>query len=143
MNFVIQQKRVDPNRLVLFGRSLGSSIASEVARQRPAAGIILEGAFPSIQSMADHHYLGLPARWFVDSQFNLQEKLTHVSLPLLMIHGEKDNIVPITYGKQVFEKARQPKTWYTVPGAGHNDVPFIGGQPYFQQLITFIQKVVS
>ena len=141
--FVIQHKKVDPKRVVLFGRSLGTSVASEVARQRQAAGIILEGAFPSIQSMADHHYLGLPARWFVDSQFNLQEKLTHVSLPLLMVHGENDKIVPIKYGKQVFELARQPKRWYTVPGAGHNDVPYVGGHPYFHQLITFIQQVVS
>ncbi len=141
--FVITQKTVDPKRLVLFGRSLGTSVAGEIARQRSAAGLILEGAFPSIQSMANHHYLGLPASWFVDSTFNLEEKLSHISLPLLVIHGENDTIVPLKYGKQVFERARQPKSWYSVPRAGHNNVPFVGGKAYFERLLTFIHKVVS
>ena len=141
--YVTQEKGINPQRLVLFGRSLGSAIVAEVARQRAAAGLILEGAFPSIQSMADHHYLGLPSRWFVDSQFHLQKKLIDLSLPLLMVHGDRDSIVPIQLGKQVFEAARQPKRWYTVSGAGHNDVPSIGGRAYFQQLLTFIDHVTS
>ncbi|MGB0908828.1 MAG: alpha/beta hydrolase [Nitrospirales bacterium] len=141
--FLVTQKAVDPRRLVIFGRSLGTSVAGEVVRQRLAAGLILEGAFPSIQSMADHHYLGLPARWFVDSTFNLREKIFSVSVPLLIIHGENDTIVPMKFGKQVFDTAREPKTWYPVRGAGHNDVPFVGGPAYFRQLLAFIQRVVS
>ncbi len=142
-DFLITQKNVAPHRLVLFGRSLGTSVACEAAVQRSAAGLILEGAFPSIQSMADHHYLGLPASWFVHSKFNLGEKLSRISIPLLMIHGEKDTIVPIKYGKQVFQTAHEPKIWYSVRDAGHNNVPFVGGSSYFQQLSTFIQTVVS
>ncbi len=142
-DFLMTKKNITPNRLIIFGRSLGTSVACEVARQRQAAGLILEGAFPSIQSMADHHYLGLPASWFIDSTFNLEEKLSQISLPLLVIHGEKDSVVPMELGKYVFEAAHEPKRWYPVRGAGHNDVPFVGGSAYFQQLLSFIQKVMS
>ncbi|WP_447969701.1 alpha/beta hydrolase [Nitrospira sp. M1] len=142
-DFLRLHKKVNPKRLVVFGRSLGSAVAGEIVRQRPAAGLILEGAFPSIQAMANHHYFGLPAHWFLDSQFHLHEKLPDISLPLLVIHGEDDAIVPIKFGRQVYEAAKPPKHWYPVRGAGHNDVPFVGGRTYFQHLITFIQKVVS
>ncbi|MDR4501079.1 MAG: alpha/beta hydrolase [Nitrospirales bacterium] len=141
-DFLINQRAIAPERLIVFGRSLGTSIAAEVTRQRSAAGLILEGAFPSIQSMADHHYLGLPASWFVDSTFNLEEKLSHISLPVLVIHGEHDTIVPLKFGEQVFQTARGPKIWYPVKGAGHNDVPSVGGQAYYARLLSFIQKVV-
>ena len=141
--FLVTQKAINPKQLVLFGRSLGTSVAGEVARQSSAAGLILEGAFPSIQSMADHHYFGFPASWLVDSTFNLERKLTQISLPILVIHGERDTIVPQKFGEQVFKAAREPKSWYSVRGAGHNDVPFIGGRAYFAQLLHFIQKVVT
>ena len=141
--FLTTQKNIPPNRLILFGRSLGTSIAGEVVRQHSAAGLILEGAFPSIQAMADHLYFGLPARWLVDSEFNLEDKLKHISLPLLVIHGQRDTVVPMKFGKQVFDSAHQPKQWYAVEGAGHNDVPFVGGNAYYQQILTFISKVVS
>lgn len=142
-DFLRTHKKVNPKRLVIFGRSLGTSVAGEVLRQRSAAGLILEGAFPSLQSMADHHYFGVPAHWFLNSQFNLNEKLPDISRPLLVIHGENDTIVPIKFGKQVYEAAKPPKHWYPVRGASHNDVPVVGGRAYFHQLKIFIQNIVS
>ena len=121
--YLIRERGVVPERLVIFGRSLGAAVAGEVATQRAAAGLILESAFPSMQSMADEHYLGLPANWFVDAEYNLSQKLSNIAVPTCIIHGEYDRIVPITLGRQVYESARHPKTWYMVPRAGHNDVP--------------------
>ena len=141
-DYLIHQRRVSPGRIVIFGRSLGSCVAGEVAINRPSAGLIVEGAFPSIQAMADHHYLGLPARWFVDVEFDLTQKLTKLKIPLLVLHGEQDSIVPVHLGQQVFNAAHEPKRWYVVLGADHNDVPFVGGEPYFQQVLNFIHSVV-
>ena len=141
-DFLTKQRHIQPERLVIFGRSMGSAVAAEVTSRRPAAGLILEGSFPSIQSMADVHYLGLPARWFVEAEFNLGQKVTRISIPKLFIHGERDTIVPIQLGKQVYEAAPNPKEWFTVVRAGHNDVPFVGGQSYFRRLVEFIRKVV-
>jgi pimeloyl-ACP methyl ester carboxylesterase len=141
-DYLISERGVVPERLVLFGRSLGAAVAGEVATQRPAAGLILESAFPSMQSMADEHYLGFPANWFVDAEYHLSQKLANVTIPTCVIHGEHDEIVPLALGQQVYKSARQPKTWYMVPRAGHNDVPYIGGRPYYRQIFSFIQKVV-
>ena len=142
-DYVLHQRRIASDRIVVFGRSLGACVAGEVAILRPSAGVILEGSFPSIQAMSDQHYLGLPARWFVDVEFNLAQKIPRLQRPVLVIHGEKDFIVPVALGRQVFDTAHEPKQWYVVPGADHNDVPFVGGNPYFQKIMSFVQTVVT
>ena len=142
-DYVLNQRGIASSRIVVFGRSLGACVAGEVASLRPSAGVILEGAFPSIQAMSDHHYLGLPARWLMNVEFNLVEKIAKLQRPLLVIHGEKDSIVPVALGRQVFDAAHEPKQWYVVPGADHNDVPFVGGNPYFHTITSFVQTVVS
>jgi fermentation-respiration switch protein FrsA (DUF1100 family) len=141
-DYLIHQRRISPERLILFGRSLGAGVAAEVALRRLIAGLIIEGSFPSIQAMSDQHYFGLPARWVTEVEFNLMQKVRALHVPLLVIHGEQDSIVPIALGKQVFDAANEPKQWYVVSGAGHNDVPFIGGEPYFQELDTFLHRVL-
>lgn len=140
-DYLIRERRIPPDRVILFGRSLGSGVAGEIAINRPAAGLIVEGAFPSIQSMSDYHYFGLPARWFMDLEFNLLNKVAHLQQPLLVIHGEKDSIVPVDLGRQVFDAAPEPKRWYVVPGADHNDVPFVGGEPYYREMLNFIRSI--
>jgi hypothetical protein len=141
-DYLIHQRRISAERLILFGRSLGSCVAGEVAVQRPAAGLIVEGSFPSIQAMSDHHYFGLPAGWLMDLEFNLVQKIRSVQVPVLVIHGEQDSIVPMSLGRQVFDAAHEPKRWYAVSGAGHNDVPFVGGESYFREIDTFVHSVL-
>ncbi len=140
-DYLHEQRHVSSDRIILFGRSLGGGVAAEVALQRQAAGLILEGAFPSIQSMADHHYFGVPARWFVNAEFPLAQKISQVTKPVLVIHGERDSVVPPDLGRQVFDSAREPKRWYLVPGADHNDVPFTGGKAYYQELLKFMRGI--
>ncbi len=142
-DYLIHQRKISPQRLIIFGRSLGSGVAGEVAVQRPTSGLIVEGAFPSIQAMADHHYFGLPASWVMDVEFNLTKKVQALKVPLLVMHGEQDVVVPMFLGKQVFEAASEPKKWYAVSQAGHNDVPFVGGEAYFREIDTFLHRVLS
>ncbi len=140
-DYLMQNRRVSPKHLILFGRSLGSAVAGEVALRRSSAGLIVEGAFPSIQSMSDYHYMGLPAGWLMDVEFNLAKKVSSLQVPILVIHGEKDSVVPLSLGKQVFEAAREPKQWFVVSRAEHNDVPFVGGDSYFRTMEAFIERV--
>ncbi|TLY16233.1 MAG: alpha/beta hydrolase [Nitrospirae bacterium] len=135
-------RRVRPERIVLFGRSLGAAVAGEVASQRPAAGLILESSFPSVEALAKFHYFGLPVHWLVGARFNLADKLKHVSVPVLVIHGDQDEIVPIHLGRQVFEAAKDPKAFYLVPGADHNNLYHVGGRLYFQRLKRFVEEVI-
>jgi len=140
--YVTQARRIRPERIVLFGRSLGAAVAGEVASQRPAAGLILESSFPSVEALAKFHYFGLPVHWLVGARFNLADKLKHVSVPVLVIHGDQDEIVPIHLGRQVFEAAKDPKAFYLVPGADHNNLYHVGGRLYFQRLKRFVEVVI-
>lgn len=140
--YLVRSKRVKPERLVLFGRSLGAAVAAEVASRQKAAGLILESAFPSVESVARAHYFGLPMHWFLGARFRLIDRLPKLSLPLLVIHGDQDEIIPIELGRQVFELAREPKSFYAVPGADHNDLYHVGGKPYFTRLRQFVDDVV-
>ena len=142
-DYLIHQRRIASARLLLFGRSLGAAVAGEVAVKRPVPGLIVEGSFPSIQAMSDQHFWGVPARWLMDLEFNLAAKVHALHVPLLVIHGEQDSIVPMELGRQVFDAAHEPKRWYVVSGAEHNDVPYVGGEPYFQEINMFVQRVLS
>ncbi len=140
--YVTEVRKVPAERLVLFGRSLGGAVAAAVASQRPAAGLILESAFPSVEAVARHHYFGLPAHWLLGARFNLVERLRRFSRPTLVIHGDRDEIIPLELGRQVFDAANDPKTFYLIPGANHNNLFMVGGRAYFQRLKRFVEDVV-
>ncbi len=135
--YVTQVREASSDRLVLFGRSLGGAVAGELAGRRPAAGLILESTFPSVEAVARQHYFGLPAHWLLGARFDLLDHLRRVNMPTLVIHGDRDDIIPLELGRQVFDAAAAPKSWYLVPGAGHNDLYEIGGRAYFQRLKQF------
>ena len=139
--YLTETKQIPPKRIVIFGRSLGTAVAGEVASRRPAAGLILESAFPSLEALAKAHALGLPAHWLFQARFNLADRLRGIHVPILVVHGGQDDIVPLEMGKQVFETAHAPKSLYIVAGANHNDLYLIGGKPYFQRLKRFVEEV--
>jgi fermentation-respiration switch protein FrsA (DUF1100 family) len=141
--YVTDTRRVTAERLVLFGRSVGAAVAGDVAAKRPAAGLILEGAFPSIEAVVKHYYYGLPLHWLISSRFPLVDKLKQVRMPVLVIHGEQDDIIPVELGRSVFNAAPAPKSLYLVPGAGHNDCYVVGASAYFSRLNQFIRTSTS
>ena len=140
-DYLTRTRMIPPDRIVLFGRSLGAAVAGELAVQKPAAGLILESSFPSIAAVAKFHYGGLPLHWLIGAEFTLIDRLPHLSLPKLIIHGDQDDIIPLELGRQVFEAAKPPKFFYAIPGADHNNTYQVGGAAYFQRLAEFIQMV--
>lgn len=141
--YLVRTRGISPERLVLFGRSIGASVAGDLAGRKPAAGLILESPFPSLAAMARVHYLGLPMHWLISGRFPLVERLKHVTMPVLVLHGDRDDIVPIALGREVFEAATAPKSFYVIEGADHNNTYQMGGRAYFQRLKQFIQDVVG
>jgi fermentation-respiration switch protein FrsA (DUF1100 family) len=140
--YLVPTRGVRPERLILFGRSIGASVAGDLAGRKPAAGLILESPFPSIAAMARVHYLGLPMHWLLSGRFPLVERLKHVTMPVLVLHGDRDDIVPIALGREVFDAAPVPKYFYVIEGADHNNTYQVGGRAYFQRLTQFIRGVV-
>lgn len=142
-DYLTRIRKIRPERIVLFGRSLGASVAGELAVQRPASALILESSFPSIEAVARWHYGGFPAHWFLGAEFRLVDRLPNLSIPILVIHGEKDDIIPIELGRQVFDAANAPKEWYVIQGADHNNTYVVGGGGYFRRIAEFIKKALA
>ena len=138
-DYLTRTRMIRPERIVLFGRSLGAAVAGELAAQKPAEGLILESSFPSIEAVAKFHYGGLPVHWLLGADFTLIDRLPQLSLPKLIIHGDKDDIIPLELGRQVFEAAKPPKSFYVIPGADHNNTYQVGGAAYFRRWAEFIQ----
>ena len=127
-------------RIVVFGRSLGGAVAVDLAQRRQLAGVILESTFPSLRDAGAVHF----GRFFaplVDGRFTSDQKIQHVSAPLLFFHGDRDRIVPHALGEKLFTAAAAPKAFETLRGAGHNDTVQVGGARYVESIRAFLDRV--
>lgn len=134
-------REVDPKKIILWGTSLGGAAATDVATKRPAAGLILESTFTSGKDVARIFYPFLPVGTFMRSNFNTIEKIKTVHLPLLIMHGNLDEILPFGLGRQLFAAANDPKEFYEIIGARHNDTFFVGGEEYFERIDRFVSAL--
>ena len=125
-------------RLVYFGRSLGAPIAVEAARRHPPTGLILETPFTSIKEMARVALPFLPLGTLLRTKYDSLGKIGEIRVPLLILHGDRDDVVPYEQGRRLFDAANEPKTFYRIRGARHNDTYIVGGQPYFDAWARFL-----
>ncbi len=129
---------IPSDRIVLFGRSLGAAVATEIAMKRKARRLVLESAFTSTRGMAKTMTLFALLSPFLPAHYNNLKKIQHITTPKLVIHGDMDEIIPFKMGKRLFQKAKGPKNFYPIKGAGHNNTWLIGGRAYFEMLAKFI-----
>jgi fermentation-respiration switch protein FrsA (DUF1100 family) len=111
---------VDPARIVAFGESLGGAVAIRLATRRPCAGVAVVSTFTTIRAVARHHFGPLAA--FAGKRFDTLGRLGALGVPLLVAHGDRDEVVPYALGEALFAAATVPKRFVRVAGAGHNDV---------------------
>ena len=141
------QRGVDPEReLVLFGRSLGAGVAVEMAVRHRVRAVILESGFTSVRDMAQRAFPFLPMGLLihaVEARYDTISKIGNVNAPVMVLHGDRDEIVPFELGEELFEAASDPKTFYRIQGAGHNDTYHVGGEPYFEALRGFVLSAQS
>ena len=131
-----------PGAIVLFGRSLGASVAVEVALAREARAIILETPFRSLPAMAREHYPFVPT-FLVRSRYDTEAKIARLRIPVLVLHGDRDEIVPLSHARRLFDLAPEPKRFFLIRGAGHNDTYFAGGEAYFGAWRRFLEEFAS
>ena len=140
---VLSMAGVSVNSLFLFGRSLGGICAVEIALNHPAKGLILESVFTNAEDMSRKVFPLIPLGWAVRSKLDAVGKVPHLKLAKLFLHGTRDEIVPYDLGRKLFEKAANPKTFYDIEGAGHNDTYILGGVEYYDALSRFITKTLE
>lgn len=131
-----QQRQIDPARILLYGESLGSSVAIEVALQEQVAGIILEGAFTSLKELASKHMPFLS--FLAANEYNNLEKIGRIKVPLLFIHPKNDEICPFEEALRLYEKAPLPKKSVWLERGGHNDAFCLDQEKYVQGLKEFV-----
>ncbi len=139
-DFLVEKRGIAPDRIILFGRSLGAAVAMEIAVLKKANRLILESAFTSTKDLARSMPLFFVLSPFLPAHYNNLKKIRNVSMPKLIIHGDLDRIIPFSMGKRLFEAAPEPKAFYAIEGAGHNDTWIIGGNRYFEILKGFVQS---
>lgn len=113
--------RYGTERIVLWGESLGTGAAVALAAAKPVARVLLESPFTSAADIAAATYFFLPVRLLMHDQFRSDARIAQVSAPVLVLHGDRDTIVPIHYGERLYELIRAPKQFQRLVGAGHND----------------------
>lgn len=130
-DYLVEQKQISPEKIILLGRSLGSAPAVYLASKNPAAGLILEGSFVS----AFRVMTGIPLFPF-DRCKNLA-RIKKIGCPVLFIHGTNDRVIPQWHSRKLFEAANEPKMSFWVEGAGHDDLLWTAGDKYWKTLSEF------
>jgi uncharacterized protein len=124
-------------RLVYFGRSLGAAVAVELARKDPPAGLILETAFTTLKDIARVHYPYVPLCCLRITYESLR-KMPDIRVPLLILHGDSDEVVPLEQAQRLYAAANEPKRLHVIRGAHHNDTFVVGGSAYFEVWARFL-----
>lgn len=143
--YLVEVRGVAPARLVVFGRSLGAAVAIDLASRNPCGPVIVESAFTSALALGQLHYGWLPGLLLrgMTQRFDSLSKVRRLRSPVLFVHGQVDGIVPIEMGRQLYEASPEPKRWYEITGAGHNDTVMVGGREYFRRLVSFAREHVA
>jgi fermentation-respiration switch protein FrsA (DUF1100 family) len=126
---LLREPGVDAARVFYLGESLGGSVALSLALESPPAGLVLQSAFTSVREMARLHYPFMPAALIPDAYPSLR-RVRELVVPLLVVHGDLDDIVPLSHGEALYEAAPGPKQMHVFQGAGHNDLVVLAGSAY-------------
>jgi fermentation-respiration switch protein FrsA (DUF1100 family) len=120
-------KKIAPCRLVLWGESLGSGVAVHLASHQDVGALILEAPTTSIAKIAQYHFPFAPAAPLVRDRFDSLSRIGKVKTPILVLHGDRDRVVPARFGRTLLDAAVEPKEGWFVPEAGHEDLARFGG----------------
>ncbi len=142
---LVRQRGWDTRGVVLYGRGLGAAVALASAVESPPDGLVLEAAFTKIEDMARLHFpvLSWPFIGHLRGRWDNLDAVTRVRCPVLFLHGDRDTRVPIGMGWRLYDLCPEPKWFRTVPGAGHDDPAFVGGDTYWDAWVGFLERLAA
>ncbi len=115
----LNKKGIEDKNIILYGESLGTAVAVEIAQSKKYAGVILESPFTSMVNMGKKYYPFFPVSFLLKDKFESNKKINKISVPILIMHGKVDKIVPYDMGKKMYELANQPKFFYSQEYGDH------------------------
>jgi fermentation-respiration switch protein FrsA (DUF1100 family) len=142
--YLMRERNVKPEKLVLYGESLGTTAAIDLASRRACGALIVESGLSSASDMGAKAVPFLPRwlYWLGKNRFESERKIANVNCPVLVTHGTSDKVIPVEQGRKLFEAAREPKKLKIVEGGDHN---LFGnsGREYIEQIIEFIRAATA
>lgn len=138
-DYLVNIMQVNPGKIIIFGRSLGSAVAAETALRHKAGVLIIESGFTSVPDLGSKFYPYLPVRLISRYHYSTVKKVDKIHIPKLFIHSPQDEIIPFEHGVAIFEKAIAPKEFLKIAG-GHNEGFLTSGKTYIDGLNAFISK---
>jgi hypothetical protein len=140
-NWLRAQRGVPPGRTFIYGHSLGGAIAADLAVKHPeAAGLVIESSFTSMAAMGELNYGFLPIGTVLDQRFDTVGKIAGLKIPLLILHGTQDRKIPWQMGRELYERAPQPKSVVYIDGAEHSNIPGFAWIEYRAALSDFVRR---
>jgi uncharacterized protein len=130
-------------RVILYGESIGGPYAAHVARKRKNDGIeavILENSFPSLRALGNALYHPLPLGWTAPAALRTTAWLNDAGVPVLVMHGKRDAVIPYRLGVELYEGLRVPKEMLTSEAAGHCEIPLFDAKLYYETVLRFVSR---
>ena len=137
--WLVDQKGIPPENIVLFGRSIGGAVAIELARKVKCRGVIIESSFTSAKEMAKRMFPFIPIKYLLRYKFDSLGKIGSVMCPVLVTHSPDDEIVPFEMGQKLFAAANEPKRFVPLRG-GHNEREYLADSVYRQAVRDLIHS---
>lgn len=142
-DFLVRERGVRPEELVLYGQSLGTTVAIDLAARRQSAALIVESGLSSASELAANALPWLPGwlHWLGKNRFESARKIASVHCPVLVTHGTRDEVIPVELGRKLFAAANEPKRLEIVEGGDHN---LIGnGEAYLGRIADFLHSSLA
>ena len=133
----LSKQNISKPKTILYGESLGCGLATKFSTEDIFKATILEAPYTSIADVAMRQYWYLPAKWLVLDRYDILGIIKNIKSPLLVIHGEKDKVISIEFGKKVFNFAPKPKEAFYITNAGHNDLYEFN---IYKKVISFLRQ---
>jgi len=145
LEWLTEVRGVHPREVILYGHSLGTAVTVDLAvkRGKDSGGMVLESPFTSAADMARKIYFGLPVGLIMSVKLDNIGRIRGVKMPILVIHGVSDTVIPFAMGKQVFDAAPEPKTFLPVAGGDHSDCYVVGGEAYWGAWRGLLEQVAT
>ena len=141
-NYLVGERRLRPDEIIVFGRSLGGAVAAALAAKVTPAAVILESTFTSIKDLGKHYYPYLPVSWIARIHYPVDEYIASFQCPVLVIHSNQDEVVPARLGQRLFDSAPEPKMFLPVSG-DHNNGFLLSRNVYVKGIRRFLQTYLE
>lgn len=137
--YLVEDRQIDPTKIVVFGRSLGGTIAAWLAQDHTPKALIIESTFTSVPDIAAQLYPYLPVRLMSRFSYSAIDYIRGVNCPVLVVHSRDDEMIPVSHGRRLFEAANEPKEFLEIRGT-HNEGFIVSAQQYHDALDSFVSE---